>query len=101
MATPSKSTAATPSNRQQMSYPQQLKQQQQQASAPRAEEVHDSFYTHLLYEMLDYLIRKSDASADSSAQPATDDRGNPVDASASLKAEVELLGAELGKRACD
>ena len=75
-----------------MSYPNQLKQMQQQASAPRSELVHDSFYTHFLYEMLNSIIKKHEAGRNVADANMTDSRGTSTaqtEADDSLKQEVE------------
>ena len=51
------------------SYPSRLNESNSQsASAPRTATVHDSFYTHFLYEMLNQIMTKHDAKK--VAQPA-------------------------------
>ncbi len=106
MATQQNLAAATPKQANPMSYPQQLKQMAQQASAPRSEMVHDSFYTHFLYEMLNSIILKHEKGRNAASDAEMNDgRGvanaAQTEADESVKQEVEQLGGELGKRASD
>ena len=54
--------------------------------------VHDSFYTHFLYEMLNSIIKKHEAGKNAADANMTDSRGTSTaqtEADDSLKQEVE------------
>ena len=91
----SSQTSKQPTQERFVSYPEQLKQKEQQAAATRSEQVHNSFYLHFIYEMINMIIKKhvSRRSAEDSASSGRNDDA--------LKFEVEQLGAELGKRVSD
>ena len=65
------------------------------------EEVENSFYVHFLYEMLNFVMKKYEKGGSAAAASAADAEGAAAANHESLLSEVEQLGGELGKRACD
>ena len=66
-----------------VSYPEQLRLKEQQAAATRSDQVHNSFYLHFIYEMINMIIKKH-----ASRRPADDSASGERNDDA-LKLEVE------------